>query len=60
VNGFTVGDRVQDCILDGRYVGTVTRVDADGDLFVKWDGLFTEYQMGSHQVARIEAPEAAR
>lgn len=48
-----VGDRVQDCVWDGRYVGTVTRVDASS-VFVKWDGHFVEDQMSPHQIARIE------
>jgi cytidylate kinase len=48
------GDRVQDCIWDGRYVGTVTRVDANRRVFVRWDGYLAEDQLRPHQIARID------
>jgi hypothetical protein len=54
---FKSGDRVQDCIWDGRYVGTVTRVDVNGDVFVRWHGHLAEDQMRPHHLARIDTPE---
>lgn len=56
---FKVRDRVQDVIWDGQYVGTVKRVDADGDLYIRWDGHWAEYQVAPHQVTRIDEREVA-
>jgi hypothetical protein len=44
------GDRVRDRKWGGRFVGTVRRVDRDGDLYVRWDGLMTEDQMRPDEV----------
>lgn len=49
---FEVGDRVRDTKWDGTYVGTVNRVDADGDVSVTWDGHFADYQMSPNDVRR--------
>jgi hypothetical protein len=54
-NEFKVKDRVQDVIWDGRYTGTVQRVDSDGCLFVAWDGLMAEDQMRPNKVVHIAA-----
>jgi hypothetical protein len=39
------GVRIRDTKWGGQYVGTVNRVDADGELHVTWDGQFGEHQM---------------
>jgi hypothetical protein len=49
---YEAGDRVRDTKWDGSYVGTVKRVDDDGDLYVTWDGHFVEDQMGPDEVRR--------
>jgi hypothetical protein len=53
MSDFEPGDRIQDCIWDGAYVGTVQRVDDDGTLFVKWEGHFTEDPMAPHQITKV-------
>lgn len=49
------GSRVRDRIWGGTYEGTVTRVDADGSVFVQWDATgFTEDQRSSAEVEAID------
>lgn len=47
------GDRVRDKKWGDRYVGTVRRVDKDGDLYVQWDGLTVEDQMRPDEVESL-------
>jgi hypothetical protein len=53
---FSRGVRVRDTKWGGQYVGTVRRVDADGELYVTWDGQFGEHQMSPHEVEPEECP----
>lgn len=50
---FEPGDRVQDVCWDGAYAGTVRRVDADGEVFVRWDHHWAEYQMSPNQIVKL-------
>jgi hypothetical protein len=53
---FKVGDEITstrhgDDPRTGRpYRGRVRRIDADGDVYVKWDGYFVEYQESPQDV----------
>jgi hypothetical protein len=53
---FNRGDRVRDTKWGGQYVGTVRRVDADGDLYVTWDGHLGEHQMSPDGVEPEDGP----
>lgn len=59
MSDFERGDRVQDCIWDGAYTGTVTNVD--GNLVrVRWDDSIVEDDMYAKDIVLLAGAAVTR